>query len=174
DFLRSAAASVDHAPWLVANLHLREPLQDRAGAAPAWDNVIHGDTGLGYVDARHQSLDPRPGPTVLSYYLALGDTADGRRQLLAQPWGHWRDAVLQVLAGPHPDIAEKATRMDITRYGHAMAIPKPGLRAALPQQAPATARLHFAHADWSGYSIFEEAFTRGHLAGLAITSRGAS
>ena len=27
-------------------------------------------------------------------------------------------------------------------------------------------RLAFAHADWSGYSIFEEAFTRGHLAGM--------
>jgi len=26
-------------------------------------------------------------------------------------------------------------------------------------------RLAFAHADWSGYSIFEEAFTRGHFAG---------
>jgi len=25
----------------------------------------------------------------------------------------------------------------------------------------------FAHADWSGYSVFEEAFTRGHAAGLA-------
>jgi len=29
-------------------------------------------------------------------------------------------------------------------------------------------RLHFAHADWSGYSIFEEAFTRGHVAGLSV------
>ena len=29
-------------------------------------------------------------------------------------------------------------------------------------------RLHFAHADWSGYSIFEEAFTRGHVAGVSV------
>ena len=34
--------------------------------------------------------------------------------------------------------------------------------------SPATARLAFAHADWSGYSVFEEAFTRGHAAGLAV------
>jgi len=30
----------------------------------------------------------------------------------------------------------------------------------------AAGRLSFAHADWSGYSIFEEAFTRGHVAGM--------
>jgi hypothetical protein len=26
-------------------------------------------------------------------------------------------------------------------------------------------RLTFAHSDWAGYSIFEEAFTLGHVAG---------
>ena len=30
---------------------------------------------------------------------------------------------------------------------------------------PRAGRLRFAHADWSGYSVFEEAFTRGHAAG---------
>ena len=29
-------------------------------------------------------------------------------------------------------------------------------------------RLAFAHADWSGYSVFEEAFTLGHAAGSAL------
>jgi hypothetical protein len=41
-------------PWLVANIHLDAPLQDRPGAAPAWDNVLYQDAnpgGLGYVDA---------------------------------------------------------------------------------------------------------------------------
>ena len=35
---------------------------------------------------------------------------------------------------------------------------------ALP--TPSTGRLHFAHSDWSGYSVFEEAFTRGVYAGV--------
>jgi hypothetical protein len=26
-------------------------------------------------------------------------------------------------------------------------------------------RLSFAHSDWAGYSVFEEAFTLGHMAG---------
>jgi len=193
DFLRNAAERLTWAPWLVANLHIDAPLADREGAAPAWDNVLYADPtpgGLGYVDAGHQRLDPRPAPTVLSYYQALGDVPDGRRQLAEQPWAQWRDRILQSLAVPHPDIAERATRMDITRYGHAMAIPTPGLQAFLsqiglqrlsdqrrvlsngervvPLPTPATSRLAFAHADWSGYSVFEEAFTRGHAAGLAV------
>ncbi|MCZ2406934.1 MAG: hypothetical protein LC097_09400, partial [Burkholderiales bacterium] len=194
DFLREAAARLAWAPWLVANIRIDRPLRDRPGAAPAWDNVLYDHEargGLGYVDAGHQRLDVGAqiaGPTVLSYYQALGDWPDGRAALLARPWTAWRDAILATLAQPHPDIRERATRMEITRYGHAMSMPRPGLQAFLSQiglqpligkrhqllngervaiaPTPATARLTFAHADWSGYSVFEEAFTRGTSAGL--------
>jgi monoamine oxidase len=162
DFLRAAASRVRHAPWVVTNIHLREPLRDRPGAAPSWDNVLFGSTGLGYVDATHQRLDPRPGPTVLTCYRALGDEPQGRQRLLDRPWTHWRDMTLAELAGPHPDLAGKATRVEVTRYGHAMAIPAPGIA---PQRPPVAGPLQFAHSDWAGYSIFEEAFTLGHLAG---------
>ena len=191
DFVTAAAQRLQWAPWLVANIHLDGPLQDRPGAAPSWDNVLYQDGnagGLGYVDAGHQRLSPLPAPTVLSYYQALGDRPDGRAQLEQQPWTQWQGAILATLAGPHPDIAQRATRMDITRYGHAMSIPMPGTQQFLSQiglqrlsgkhmklsngehvralPTPATARLAFAHSDWSGYSVFEEAFTRGHGAGL--------
>ena len=183
--LTAAAARLRYAPWCVANIHIDAPLQDHPGAAPAWDNVVYGETGggLGYVDARHQTLDPRPGPTVLTYYQALGDLPNGRRQLLEQPWSHWRDQVLAALSVPHPDLPERATRMDITRYGHAMAVPAPGNLSKIMLQRPVdgrkqlskqefpaihSGRLQFAHADWSGYSVFEEAFTRGHAAGMAV------
>ena len=49
--LREHAAALRSAPWLVANLRLRAPLDDRPGAAPSWDNVLYGSAGLGYVDA---------------------------------------------------------------------------------------------------------------------------
>ncbi len=113
--------------------------------------------------------------------IALGDLRGARQQLLTQPWGHWRGAILAALAAPHPDLAQRLTRMDITRWGHAMVIPQPGTLRRLRQLSAASAdargaqvanvrsgRLHFAHADWSGYSIFEEAFTRGHAAGCAV------
>ena len=200
-FVAEAARRLRWAPWLVANIHIDRPLQDRDGAAPAWDNVLYQDAnpgGLGYVDASHQRLDARAAqaaPTVLTYYQALGDLPDGRSALLERPWTHWRDAILATLAGPHPDIHERAQRMELTRYGHAMAIPVPGLqvflheislshlsgkraqlsneeRAAVPP-TPATPRLLFAHADWSGYSVFEEAFTRGHAAGVLAAALAA-
>ena len=117
----------------------------------------------------HQSLNPVPGATVLSCYRALGDVPGGRKQLLERPWMHWRDLLLADLGEPHPDLAAKATRIEVARYGHAMAIPVPGMLATRrPLQTPEAGRLHFAHGDWAGYSVFEEAFTCGHLAGLAV------
>ena len=195
DFVTDAAQRLQWAPWLVANIHLDGPLLDRPGAAPSWDNVLYQDAnpgGLGYVDAGHQRLSPLPAPTVLSYYQALGDMPNGRAQLQQQPWTHWQGAILKTLAGPHPDVAQRATRMDIMRYGHAMSIPVPGTQRFLSQiglertpgkrwqlsngeharslPVPATARLAFAHSDWAGYSEFEEAFTRGHGAGLYVAA----
>ena len=211
EFLRQAAAQVVYAPWLVANIHLDRPLHDRPGAAPSWDNVLygekgggevdgaqggtagepHGSTSLGYVDATHQNLQALPGPTVLTHYRALGDVAGGpsagRKLLLNQPWSTWRNTILAELAIAHPDLAAKATRMDITRYGHAMAIPLPQANGQIGLKPPSNNnnalsikerngqghpqrsvlswdRLRFAHSDWAGYSVFEEAFTAGHAA----------
>jgi monoamine oxidase len=183
DWLKAAAARVVYAPWLVANIHLSAALRDRPGAPPSWDNVLYGDastaSGLGYVDAMHQSLQPVPGATVLTYYRALGDVPDGRSLLLNRPWTAWRDAILAELSVAHPDLVAKADRMDITRYGHAMAVPVPDVNGKIGLWPTQTMReplhkkerlvlkhgqLSFAHSDWAGYSVFEEAFTMGHWA----------
>ncbi|HVZ46972.1 MAG TPA: NAD(P)-binding protein [Ramlibacter sp.] len=161
-FLQRKAAAMRYAPWVVANLHLRALPDDRAGAEIAWDNVVYGTAGLGYVVATHQKLDPRPGPTVFSWYCAPGESK--RREVLDSSWQHWRDAALAELSAPHPDLAAKVTRVEVARYGHAMSIPVPG-SLALSGMPAVTKPLSFAHADWAGYSIFEEAFTMGHRAG---------
>lgn len=156
------AAGLRHAPWVVANLHSSELPRPRAGAPLSWDNVVYGSSdSLGYVVATHQNLDPVPGPTVLSWYCAPGEAQ--RARLLQRPWSDWRDRVLQELAGPHPELSRHVTHVSVARYGHAMAIPVPGVLRALPEP-PVTGRLRFAHADWAGYSVFEEAFTLGHRA----------
>ncbi len=210
-FLQQAALHTRYASWLVANVQINAALQDTGGdggngvgAAPAWDNVIYnpGEAhtgnadnagtstgGLGYVDAMHQSTRTAPGPSVLTYYRALGTSALARRTLLAKPWVQHRDETLADLRQAHPDIDQRAVQVNITRYGHAMAVPTPqflsqiglwpkemlykkllksersGLQYA-PRAAPRTARLRFAHSDWSGYSVLEEAFTRGLHAAL--------
>jgi predicted NAD/FAD-binding protein len=180
--LKTAALQTRYAPWLVANIHIDKPLNDSAGAAPSWDNVLYCAPGLGYVNAKHQSLEPVPAATVLTHYRALGDQPDGRKQLLERPWSTWRDEIVAELSAAHPDLASKTTQIDITRYGHAMAIPVPVLEGKngnqpaylLPKQLlkkeqieNRNSRLKFAHSDWAGYSVFEEAFAMGHEAGAS-------
>ena len=171
--LAEAASRMRHAPWAVANIQIEAPLSDRPGAPPSWDNVIYGARGLGYVDAGHQKLNPLPEPTILTYYRSMGDDPQGRARLLARDWATWRDDVLDELSAPHPDLRSKTLRIDIARWGHAMAIPMPGMRSSTAlaslqrTQIGLWRRLHFAHSDLSGYSVFEEAFTHGWRAGNA-------
>lgn len=161
--LRQLAAQTINAPWVVVNLHIEQALRDKAGAAPSWDNVVYGSRGLGYVDASHQSLDPRDGPRVLSWYLPLGGEGPAARASVRdQPWTHWHALAIQALSGAHPDLPEKLSAVAVSRFGHGMATPVVG---APPPVAPQTPRVAFAHSDWAGYSVFEEAFTRGLLAG---------
>jgi len=175
--LAAAVAPMRHAPWLVANLQLEAALHDVPGAPSSWDNVIYGGPTLGYVDAMHQSTRPYAGPTVLTAYWALGGDDEAqllaqRRRLLEQPWASWTQAVVQNLAAAHPDLPGKLLRVDLMRYGHAMSIPRPGVRGnpALAALAQARGRVHFAHADLSGYSVFEEAFFHGHAAARRIVA----
>jgi hypothetical protein len=158
------AHGLRQAPWVVANLHLDLPPDSFDGAPLSWDNVIYGSDSLGYVVATHQQLNPAPGPTVLTWYCAPGEAA--RSEVLQQPWTHWRDRIVQELSVPHRDLLRHLTRVEVMRYGHGMPIPTPGVLSRLPGP-PVTARLLFAHGDWAGYSIFEEAFTLGHRAGSA-------
>ena len=173
--LTAAAGQMRHAPWLVANLHVADALDDPPGAPPAWDNVIHGSALLGYVDAMHQSTRPHPGPTVLTAYWALGGNSLAelqaqRARLLAPAWAPWADAVVADLAVAHPDLPAKVRHVDLMRYGHAMSIPAPGVRgsAALASLVRTHGRVAFAHSDLSGYSVFEEAFAHGLRAGRDV------
>jgi predicted NAD/FAD-dependent oxidoreductase len=182
--LQQAAAAINYSPWLVANLHVDAPLEDHAGAPPSWDNVIYdpqrGSAALGYVDAMHQSTRPHVGPTVLTAYWALGGDSVAqlraqRARLMNEPWSVWAEAVISDLARAHPDLKSKVRQVDLMRYGHAMAVPSPGVRSsaallALAAAPSAQTRVHFAHADLSGYSVFEEALGQGSGAARRVLS----
>lgn len=172
DALRQAAAEARYAPWLVANLQIDAPLLQRVGVPPAWDSVAFGAASLGYVDAGHQSLRPDRHATVLTSYWALPQTA--RAELLADDWHPWARRVLLDLLPLHPDLPDKLVRLDLMRYGHAMRIPLPGARTSAALQALAgsswTGRVGVAHADLAAYSVFEEAFAAGVLAGSACAA----
>lgn len=153
-----------YAPWVVANVTLREPPVERY-APTAWDNVIYASDSLGYVDAGHQLLSTRPPERVWTWYHAAvdSDAAAARRTLTTTTWPQWRDRIVRDLERAHPDIRPLVTRVDVRLWGHAMARPTPGLlarREALARWQPAP-RLTVAHSDVSGVSLFEEAQWQG-------------
>jgi hypothetical protein len=164
---------IDYAPWLTANLALSEPPNIRHGAPLSWDNVLYDSAGLGYVVATHQGLATRPGPTVLTWYRPLTEMAprDGRKRLLETSRESWAEAALSELAKPHPEIRSLAQRVDVWANGHAMALPRPGFiwgeaRAAMAERRGR--RIHYAHADACGLSLFEESNDRGVAAAEAV------
>src|SRR6201987_1031061 len=120
---------------------------------------------LGYVDALHQTVKSRVERTVWTFYWALaeGTPADNRKMLLQKEWGYWKEAILRDLERVHPDIRRCVSRIDVMRFRHAMARPKPGAIFDAQRRKLATldGQLLFANSDLSGFSIFEEAQFRG-------------
>ena len=72
----------------------------------------------------------------------------------------------------HGARPEKLSRIDLCRFGHAMSIPAPGVRGAAALQALSLVqgRIAFAHSDLAGYSVFEEAYTAGVVAGRRLSA----
>lgn len=181
--LKAAALAGDYAPWLTANLHLADLPEERHGAPAAWDNVFYDSPGLGYVTATHQLIRRHLSGTVLTYYRALHEVApaEGRRLLLETSREAWAEGILAELEAVHPDIRQLTTRLDVFRNGHAMRRPTPGSlfgtgRGGSGGQREKLAnfqnrRLTLAHADLSGFSLFEEAQYRGVVAAERVMRR---
>jgi hypothetical protein len=163
----------DYSPWLTANLSL-ERLPAANGNDPTWDNVAMNSPTLGYVDATHQSVRSHIERTVWTFYWALaeGPPSVNRKLLLEKDWNYWKEAILRDLERVHPDIRQCVTRIDIMRFGHAMARPTPGaiFSAERRRLANLEGRLLFANSDLSSFSIFEEAQYRGVRAAEKVLS----
>ncbi|MDR2506665.1 MAG: NAD(P)-binding protein [Candidatus Accumulibacter sp.] len=170
--LKQSGKACSYAPWLVANLTLSQLPEERHGMPLSWDNVLYESSGLGYVVATHQKMRRWAGKTVLTYYRALSNLPpeQARQELLTRSREEWAEITLADLESAHPDIRKICERLDVTRYGHAMARPVPGSIWGAARQLFAAdgKRLHFAHADVSGFSLFEEAQYRGVLAAERI------
>jgi hypothetical protein len=161
-------AEFHYAPWLVGNLTLKSPPLPGPGAPLAWDNVLYDSPSLGYVVATHQGLGTHLRETVLTYYYALADGPPARERvrLLRTGWKEWAGFILKDLSRAHPEIGELVTRLDLFLWGHAMVQPRVGFLWGRERREAARprGRVHFAHSDLSGFSLFEEAQYRGVLA----------
>ena len=171
--LSSLLPKLRYSAWQVANLHLRQLPPELPGAPLSWDNVIYGRDWLGFVDAGHQLLQSHRRQTVWTSYRALGSSMAARRDLLGQSWREQSMQVLAELKGAYPDIERYVESINLVRWGHAMLLPSPGLRSlpAFQNIREFDARVHIAHSDLAGYSIFEEAFAAGFLLGRKIAGQ---
>jgi hypothetical protein len=152
-------------PWMVANLKT-SILAERSGMTMSWDNVIHESNSLGYVLANHQLLAQDQKELNLTYYLPLTTEDHKIERKKAQQRSHkeWLQLIIEDLKIVHPDIEEKILQADIMIWGHAMAQPLPGfIHSELPHQLSKSInnKIHFAHTDLAGISIFEEGFYQG-------------
>ena len=179
--------ALTYAPWLVASVELRTRPRG-VGAPLAWDNVpvVPSGTGpipeasLGYVLATHNEPDTRRPGAVITYYEPLpGDDpatlSAQRTRLLTGDLDHWTAHVRTALTAMHPGIDNEIAHMAISRWGHAMIRPVPGLLFGGPldlARAP-IGRVRPCAADTAGLPLFEEAFYSGILAAeAALTELG--
>ncbi len=167
----SRKSELIYSPWMVANLTVKrtESLREIA-----WDNVLRASESLGYVDATHQTVSSHPGDLVLTYYQPLDAQrpAEARQSALARSYQEWCEQILADLSPAHPDLRGAVRQIDIWLWGHAMIRPVPGFIWGSTRQAMQSpiGRLHFAHSDMSGISIFEEAFIRGQHAARELSA----
>jgi hypothetical protein len=156
-----------YAPWMVANFLMKRFPEERQTEPPSqplsWDNVVYSEPGVGFVVSTHQDIRVAPPEkTVFSAYVALSD----RKPSAARHWmAAARPEELLALASADLKAAygerflSNVERVDITLRGHAMASPWPNFRSNAGMKAlrEADGPILFAHADLSGFSVFEEA-----------------
>lgn len=174
-----AVHASSHAPWLVSNFVLDGYPIEAPGEPLSWDNVVYQGRALGYVVSTHQLLRVTRSPrSVFTAYHALsGQSPSAARQWLAtaSPQDLRDEAAADLLAAYGKEFWRNARRLDITVRGHAMASPLCGYlsNAGLAALREVDGPVLFAHADLSGYSVFEEASWWGVVAAGRILGQAA-
>ena len=171
------------APWRVAVLSL-DGWTAGPGVPAAWDSVPYTpelsaeEADLGAIDNAWQA-GRYGGPSTLSWYqpLCASDTKTARHTLLSSSWAEQAELVLSRMRRGWPDLPAHLARLDLWAWGHGTVRPAPGLHrepAALRALFAAEGRVHHAHTEQSGMSLFEEASYHGvRAAEEALAALGA-
>lgn len=159
--------SFNYVPWLLTTITLKNEFG--GGEELAWDNVIYGSEGLGYIYDQHQNINQIVGEKVITYYksFSTADCRKARKKLYAMKADELRTMVLAELKKAHPLIEDYILEMQFHKIGHAMIAPVPNQifsKETAKAKESIDGRIFFAHSDLSGISIFEEAFYQGIIA----------
>ena len=158
------ASSFDYVPWLLTTITLKNEFG--GDEELAWDNVIYGTSGLGYIFDQHQNLNQIIGEKVITHYksFSTADCKKARKKLYAMKESELKTLVLDDLKKAHPLIEDFILEMQFHKIGHAMIAPVPNQifgEETRTAREPLEGKIFFAHSDLSGISIFEEAFYQG-------------
>lgn len=163
-FKHKKAESFNYVPWLLTTITLKNEFG--GDEELAWDNVIYGSSGLGYIYDQHQNINQITGEKVITYYKSFSTDhcRKARKELYAMKEDKMKALVLEDLKKAHPLIEDFILEMRFHKIGHAMIAPVPdqifGEKAKVAKE-PVDEKIFFAHSDLSGISIFEEAFYQG-------------
>lgn len=170
----AAPQPLAHTPWVVANLTV-DALPQGPGVPLCWDNVVYGNDSVGYISANHQHLHDSP-QRVITYYKPLTShtptqVANARQRAYGTTRDQWITEILTELETAHPSISQHVQEIDIWVWGHGMAAPSVGAlwhSDRMAQHQSVSHPIYVAHTDYSGISIFEEAFYGGIRAAEAL------
>jgi hypothetical protein len=169
---KGVSASLHYAPWLVANLHYKDPDGALFNYSTHWDNVIYGSSSLGYIQSGHQLMRVHPDQGIMTYYKAMNGSDERaiRQTMREKTLEQWSQEILVDLSVAHPNLSKYIDSIEIKIWGHAMLKPVVGTMRGvgnhLRGKSP-VAGYFVAHSDGGGMSLFEEAFDRGRRAALA-------
>lgn len=165
----------EYYPWLIANITLKQkPVGE--GAPLSWDNVSYYSPSLGYILANHQDLKFNQKECVITYYLPWnqGTASESRKNLSQKSELELTELVRADLEKMHRGITKEIKDVQLWQWGHGMV--SPGVNFLWSkrkhQYFKKLQRIHFAHSDMSGISIFEEAQFHGVEAAKKILGQG--
>ncbi len=173
-----APFQLQHQPWLVATITLRyfDTSFDKNGYPLSWDNVFMEGETLGLVFAQHQSLQNPVENFVFTLYKPLGNFSTKTPKELRQLYYQKTDSdlereIIADLSAIYPTIEEQLVAIDCKILGHGMVSPSINFLLNPRKKelsTPYKNKVFFAHTDYSGISLFEEAFWQGAQAAQAV------
>ena len=169
------AVHAARAAWMVSNFVMDGYPLEAPGEPLSWDNVVYQGQGLGC--GLHAPAAAGGAVAAQRVHrlpcLSRLEPADARRWLSQASPEALRDEAAADLIAAYGEEFWRARAGWITVRGHAMATPHCGSlsNAGLAALLDVDGQILFAHADLSGYSVFEEAAWWGVTAAARIRAR---
>ena len=163
--LKKISQAMEYSSWAIAHFKLSRAPRGK-GEPLSRENIPYQRPSVGYVVVDHQYLLNSPEKVrdiVLYWPLVEGKTQDLRKKMLQRSYSEWSKDMIDELEFMHPGISSTIKHLDIWLWGHGMVIPKTGFIWSKERKElqKSLGKIHFAHSDMSGFSIFEEAQYHG-------------